>query len=40
MENWNKNRSENQEINQIDLINSVTISIKTKIKKIKKYISC
>ena len=39
LENWNKNRSETQEINQIDLINHVTISIKTQIKKINKYIS-
>ena len=37
MENWIKNRSETQEIYQIDSINSVTISIKTQIKK---YISC
>ena len=33
MENWIKNRSETQEINQIDSINSVTISIKTQVKK-------
>ena len=36
MENWIKNQSETQEINQIDSNNSVTISIKTQIKKIKK----
>ena len=33
MENWIKNRSETQEINQIDSINSVTISIKTQKNK-------
>ena len=37
MENWIKNQSETQEINQIDSNNSVTISIKTQINK---YISC
>ena len=37
MENWIKNRSETQKINQNDSTNSVTISIKTQIKNKKLY---